>query len=287
MNESSELAKIKIGCVRYLNAKPLIYGYRGAIRFEHPSRLAELLANGEVDLALLSSFEALRDPHFLIADGCAISSVGEVFSVFLAYKGDLKKITRIALDPASLTSAHLLQILLAEFHGMTPEYVPEYVVAANGEPAADADEISDSDEDDCAAQLLIGNQAIDFRVANERNGERFQYLDLGAEWLRQTGLPFVYAVWMMNPAVDQLANPHHIGEELRAIKTDGLAHLDEIVVSESSSESRHSAEFCRSYLGGYIRYELGGREKAGLALFRELLIKHRHISANHEPLRFR
>ena len=54
------------------------------------------------------------------SDDVAIACDGPVFSVFLAHRGPLAEVRRIALDPASLTSVHLLRVLLAEFHGLRP-----------------------------------------------------------------------------------------------------------------------------------------------------------------------
>ena len=69
---------LRVGCVQYLNAKPLIVPYDGEVIFEHPARLADLLAAGQIDLALVPVFEALRQPDFPVVDGVSISSCGPV-----------------------------------------------------------------------------------------------------------------------------------------------------------------------------------------------------------------
>ncbi|MGB8355093.1 MAG: menaquinone biosynthesis protein [Chthoniobacteraceae bacterium] len=253
------MEKLKIGCVQYLNAKPLIFGYEGAVHFDHPSRLAKLLAEGEIDIALVPTFELMRAPDYDVADGVAISAVGAVYSVFLAYRGELKDIKKVSLDTASLTSVNLIRCILAEFHGMTPEYVsPENCADEN------------------AAQLLIGNQAIDFRQAH---GEEYRYLDLGEEWMQQTGLPFVFAVWLIRRDVEDAAAA---AGELRTLKAQGLGCIYEIV----RREKRYDADFETRYLSHYIRYDLGEAEKAGMAKFRELLTKHGLVSGSEAPLVF-
>ena len=244
------LAKLRIGCVQYLNAKPLIHGYDGAVVFDHPSALARDLSRGALDVALVPIFEALRDPRYLIADGVAIASDGPVYSVFLAHRGPLEKVRTIALDPASLTSVHLLQVLLAEYHGMRPQCVD----AATFRGEADA-------------ELLIGNQAIDFRHAHTGT---HQFLDLGAEWKRCTGLPFVYAPWLLRA---DLPDANQAAEELRALGRAGVARIGEI----ARTETFHDADFRTRYLTQHIRFGLGDREKAGIAKFRELLAKHGFI----------
>jgi predicted solute-binding protein len=251
------LAAVRVGCVQYLNSKPLIYGCDAPVIFDHPSGLARDLVNGELDVALVPVFEALRHPPWLAVDEVAIACDGPVFSVFLAHREPLAEIRRVALDPASRTSVHLLQVLLAEFHDLHPDYVK-------------------ADDPSAAARLLIGNQAIDFRLANP---DGWKYLDLGAEWKRCTGLPFVFALWLMRPT---LPNADAVAAELRAIKGDGLAHLAEIVAADPA----HTPDVSIPYLTEYIRFGFGPREKTGLQKYRALLEQHGLIEAGGAELRF-
>ena len=237
-----ELESLKIGCVQYLNSVPLIYAYEGTVLFEHPSRLAEMMAAGELDAALVPVFELFRKPGYQIADGISISSKGRVYSVFLAYHGDLSSITQVSLDTASRTSVNLLRCILAEFHGIHPEYLA-----------------SDQCQDPEIPRLLIGNQAIDFR---RKEGDRWNYLDLGEEWMKQTGLPFVFALWLFNAEVK---NAGAAADSLRQIKREGIDLIPEI--------AREDTEFRLDYLKNCIRFELGDAEKAGLQRFGELLWK--------------
>ena len=252
------LAALRVGCVQYLNARPLIHGCDAPVVFDHPSGLARDLAAGALDVALVPVFEALRHPRYLLADGVAIASDGPVFSVFLAHRGPLAEVRTIALDPASLTSIHLLQVLLAEYHGQHPQLLEFSAFPA----AADA-------------VLLIGNQAIDFR---ERDSGAYRILDLGEEWKRCTGLPFVYAPWLLRA---DLPNAPAVADELRALKRHGTARIAEIVRTDP-----HNPALTERYLTEHIRFDLGPREKAGIEKFRELLMKHGFIPSSREPLRY-
>src|SRR5256714_15592527 len=109
---------LRIGCVNYLNALPLIRGWPGEVDFDHPSALCQRVAIGELDVALVSSFEFLRNPLYRIVDDVSISSDGPVYSVVLAHCGELSDIEEIELDPASETAVSLLRCLLAEL-GLT------------------------------------------------------------------------------------------------------------------------------------------------------------------------
>jgi predicted solute-binding protein len=105
---------LRVGCVKYLNARPLIRGWEGDVDFDHPSVLCQRLATGELHVALVSSFEFLRNPIYRIVDDVSISSDGAVHSVIVAHRGKISDIQEIELDPASETSANLLRCLLAE-----------------------------------------------------------------------------------------------------------------------------------------------------------------------------
>jgi predicted solute-binding protein len=236
--------------VQYLNSKPLIHDYDGPVVFDHPSGLARDLAAGKLDAALVPIFEVLRGPAYLVVDGVAIACDGPVFSVFLAHRGPLAAVKTITLDPASLTSAHLLQVLLAEFRGLHPRYV-------DARYAADAD-----------AQLLIGNQAIDFRLADAGQHE---LLDLGAEWMRCTGLPFVFAAWALRP---DLPNPVEVAADFRALKSAGLAAIPAIAAADQA----HDRVLSTRYLTDSIRFNLGEREKAAITRFADLLAQHSFVA---------
>ena len=103
---------LRIGCVKYLNARPLIYGWSGAVDFDHPAALCRKLEHGDLDVALVSSLEYLRRPIYRIVDGVSISAHGAVYSVIVAHNEDLSRAQEIDIDPASETSVALLRCLL-------------------------------------------------------------------------------------------------------------------------------------------------------------------------------
>lgn len=252
---------LRIGCVQYLNAEPLIHCYDREVVFDHPSALARELTAGRLDAALVPVFEVLRDPVYDLVDGVAVASDGPVHSVVLAYRGELRDVRSVSLDPASLTSAHLLQVLLAEFHGLHPAY------GAGGE-----------------ARLLIGNQAIEFRAAT--HDPELHWLDLGEEWRARTELPFVFAAWALRPGLD---HPRQIGDAFRELKNRGQQQLATIVGNPANGTTPGALSdpaFRNRYLSEHIRYELGLREKEGLARYRSLLAKWLLVASEKPPLRF-
>lgn len=236
---------LRIGCVKYLNARPLIHGWPGDVVRDHPSALCAQLARGELDVALVSSFEFLRNPIYKIVDDVAIASDGPVYSVVVAHSGEISEVKQIELDPAAETSGNLLRCLLNEMK------LPARVVAT-----------STSSEE--SARLLIGDQAIQFR---KEHADEFRYFDLGENWKRVVGLPFVYALWLVRPEV---VDPKSIADELRALRNRNLANLDDLIANKTEFDPA----FCDRYYRQHLRFNFGERETQGLRKFSELCQKH-------------
>src|SRR5437879_1985451 len=110
---------LRIGCVKYLNARPLIHGWSGAVDFDHPAALCRKLEDGDLNVALVSTLEYLRRPIYRIVDGVSISAHGAVYSVIVAHSEDLSRAQEIDIDPASETSVALLRCLLRQ-RGLNP-----------------------------------------------------------------------------------------------------------------------------------------------------------------------
>jgi chorismate dehydratase len=248
------LSSLRIGCVKYLNARPLIRGGPGGIEFDHPSVLCQRLAKGELDVALVSSFEFLRNPIYRIVDDVSISSDGPVYSVVVAHHGDISEIEEIELDPASQTAVNLLRCLHTEV-----ECNPRLVPRNTGVSPAGAESISTRH-----AQLLIGDQAIRFR---ESHAGEFRFWDLGEQWKKLIGLPFVYALWLIRPEVPDAKT---IASRLRTLRDENLADLDRLIAAETEFDH----QFCIRYYRKHLRFSFGEEEKEGLRTFAKLGAKH-------------
>ena len=248
------MKSIRLGCVKYLNARPLIRGWPGNVEFDHPSGLCQRLAKGQLDVALVSSFEFVRNPIYRIVDDVSISSDGAVYSVVVAHRGEFSNIEEIELDPASETAANLLRCLLAEL-GLTPR-LTRVVHGSTELPRA---------------RLIIGDQAISFR---QNHAGAFQFWDLGEQWKKLTGLPFVYALWLIRPEVRDAKS---IAQCLRGLRDANLADISTIV-SDAGVDIAHkqaiTPEFLYRYYSGHLRFNFGLREKQGLQTFADLCAKH-------------
>ena len=242
---ASERALLRLGAVSYLNAEPTVYGLEHepgfGIERDLPARVAERLHAGEVDLALVPSIEYAFG-RYAIVPGVAIASRGRVGSVCLFHREPLERVRRVAVDTSSRASACLVRVLLHARLGRDPEYVPMAPGLDRMLAAADA-------------ALLIGDPALDAVSDAPR-------LDLGEEWTRLTGLPFVYAFWA---GPQRGVSPARVAR-LQLALASGLGSLAQIARRQAGGDAARAARY-ESYLRESIVYELGEREQAGLMEF--------------------
>jgi chorismate dehydratase len=243
---------LRIGVVSYLNARPLYFALLDrlpGVRLvtEVPSRLAEMLAGDAVDVALVPSIEYLRAARrrYVIVPGISIAARGAARSVKLFSRVPLGEVRRLALDEGSRTSQALARIWLEEAHGVRPGTIePLPLGVSPTESSADA-------------VMVIGDRAM----AVPRRAFAVS-VDLGEAWFAVTGLPFVFAVWAARSGVDLGDLPG----VLRACKSDGLAHAEELA-REHAPRLGLSVAGGVDYLTRNLSYDLGEAELAGLRLF--------------------
>lgn len=234
----------RLGCVPYLNARPLLHGLEAEL--EVPAVLSRRFLAGDFDAALIPVFEMLRLPAPRIADGFGICSVGAVRSVIVAHRHPIDQTPEIVLDPSSRTSVHLLQILLSE-HLKNPA------------------RLVGRSEDPQAARLIIGDPALRFQ---ENMDPGWRIFDLGRAWHEWTGLPFVYAVWTLAENA-----PDGTGDLLRQAAASGLAARPAIAANEPDPAA------ALDYLTQSIHYPIRTAEREGLAAFRRCLVSQRLLPA--------
>jgi chorismate dehydratase len=250
------MERVRLGAVGYLNARPLVHGLDRRsdlfdLRFDVPSRCATLLHDGAIDLGMIPSIEYLRGPEpYRIVPDLGIVSDGEVASVALFSRVPLAEVRRVGLDTSSRTSAGLTRVLCREAWRIDPvfEPVPPGVAAA---------------VEGCDAALLIGDPAL--FLDHEAAG--LTRIDLGAEWTRLTGLPFVWAFWAGRAGAVDAAGV----AALQAARDAGVDDSDAIADAFCGVER---AAVCRAYLRDNIKYRLGDRETQGLRRYYELAARH-------------
>jgi chorismate dehydratase len=243
---------IRVGAVGYLNARPLYYrlterapGVR--VEMDTPSRLADRLAAGLLDVALIPSVEYLRGARrgYEILPGFAIAARGAVRSVKLGLRVPPARIERLALDAGSRTSQALARIWLDARYGVQPPRIESLPI---GVPV-----------EECLADaiLVIGDRAMSVDPEPYHT-----VVDLGEAWNQMTGLPFVFALWVVRPGVD-LGDLPEILEQCRA---DGLAHADDLA-REHGPRLGLDVQTCYDYLTRVLSYDLDERDVLGLTRF--------------------
>lgn len=245
-----QASSLRIGAVQYLNTKPLVHGLAGPgeLVYDLPSRLADALAAGRLDVALIPSVEALRGGYRIVSDAC-IGCRGPVMSVTLFFRTPPDRVATLAIDEGSRTSAALARVLLAERHGIRPLVERLPIGAGLRDTSADA-------------VLLIGDRAIEAHGADRMTGAFQVVWDLGDEWCRWTGLPFVFAVWAVRDGVE----PGKLVDRLATARDAGVANLAAIAAAEASAHGLTVPQ-CLAYLRDNLHYVLGAREREGLELF--------------------
>ena len=253
---------MQIGAVSYLNSRPLIEDLgqllpSSELMLDYPSRLADSLAAGRLDVALIPSVEYFRRPGYEIVSDACVAARGEVMSVKLYCRVHPGRIRRMALDEGSRTSAALARVILAERYGVIPETEPLPMNRTTADTAADA-------------VLLIGDRAM------HRPAEHFEVvMDLGQVWYEWTGLPFVFAMWVAR----RDSQTEGIEDALSEARNRGLARVGRIA-REQAPALGISEQVALNYLTRNLHYYLTGAERSGLRLFCELASGHNLVNPN-------
>lgn len=247
-------ARLRIGAPAYLAAAPCVDGLeadaRVALVRATPAELVDRLRNEALDAALVSSIEAFRRPGYRYVRGIGIAAEREVRSVLLFARKRLTECRTLALDPASRAGAALAQVILTERTGGPVDVL---VVAAGADPAAA-----------CAdAWLRIGDAALAEAANVEVTRAIDEVVDLAAEWFHLTGLPFVFALWLVGPGARFSAADAEI---LARARERGCARLDTIA-SQAAARTGLPRDGLAAYLRDACRFILGEREMRGLAEF--------------------
>jgi chorismate dehydratase len=243
--------KIRVGAVSYLNTKPLLYGIENSpvireisLIKEYPAKIADMLLADEIDIGLVpvAVIPLMREYH--INTRYCIGSDGAVASVCLFSEVPVGEIKTVLLDYQSRTSVMLAEILFERLWKRNPSFQaagPDFFNQIRGNTAA----------------VVIGDRALQLRTTTP-----YVY-DLGEAWKQMTGLPFVFAAWISNKALD----PGWVDRFDRA-NALGLENIKKVVESEPEI-----AFDLNDYFNRYLSYDFDEKKKMGMNLFLNILTK--------------
>ncbi|TRZ74536.1 MAG: radical SAM protein [Bacteroidetes bacterium] len=239
---------LNISAVSYLNTFPFVYGIQrsGYLRdyqlyLEVPSMCAERLRSGEADIALVPAGALPDFPDYHIVSDYCLGAVKNVITVLLLSNKPLEKIKKVYLDFDSRTSVRLTQILARSFWNIKPVF--ETLKPGQAEDALDRE-----------ALVAIGDKTFGIR-----DHYRYSY-DLAEEWIKFTGLPFVFAVWV---ATKRLPGP--VLSQFNKALLFGIDNIDGVL--EFYKERLPKNADCRQYLTENISYTFDKAKREGLNLF--------------------
>jgi predicted solute-binding protein len=313
-NHSVEPTKtLRVGCVKYLNARPLIHGWPGDVVFDNPAALCVQLVRGELDLALVSSFEFLRNPIYRIVDDVSISSVGPVYSVIIAHQGEMAEVEEIELDPASETSVALLRCLLAQC-GLNPRLVTkdqlekrlqQKVLGSAGCQPAVAGSLPTTPGDiprtgeliaaprqaaetdrlatgrvrptgglaACAPQTSPSSDAAQLLIGDQAIRFRQEHANEFQYW--DLGEQWKKLVDLPFVYALWLIRPEVVDPKTIASRLRALRDENLAKIDNLIAEEKEfDREFCARYYGEHLRFNFGEKEKEGLRKFQRLCEMH-------------
>ena len=245
----------RVGCVSYLNAKPLVAGLDNEpgiqVREDVPARLLADLESGDVDIALCPVMDFFSSAYELaLVPVGAIGCEGPTLTVRLYSQVPINQITTLHADTDSHTSVALTQVLLAKLFNVRPEMV-DY----DAREGTAQGRIVESPQ----AMLLIGDKV----VTGSPLAVQYPYqMDLGEGWHELTGLPFVFAIWMAQTRTDLGDLPTRLNARLDANLPQRL-----LIAERYAKQHGWPNDLAEHYLIDVLRYKVAARELEAIARF--------------------
>jgi chorismate dehydratase len=242
---------IRITAVSYYNTLPFIYGITRSgllsnfeLSLDVPSECARKISSGEADIGLIPVGALPGIPGYKLIGNLCIGADKDVKSVLLLSNAALPEIKTVYLDTDSRTSVTLVKILAQHHWKISPKW--KSLKELNGTLGSDE------------GMVLIGDKTFGLSAKYS-----FCY-DLAGEWIKFTGLPFVFAAWISRKTLSV-----EFEASFKEALTWGTNHREESV---TMAEKPHITEHeLISYLKNDISYELDSQKLKGMELFLKYL----------------
>jgi chorismate dehydratase len=242
------MSKIRVSAISYTNTIPFIYGLENSSIINHieltkdiPSECAKKLLENKADIGLVPVAVIPKIHNAEVVSDYCIGASGPARSVILGSNKPMNEIETIYLDYHSRSSVMLARILAKKFWNITVKW-------------ADTTEGFENRVNEANAAVVIGDKAFSVE-------KTFTYkYDLAQEWIKFTGLPFVFAVWASNKPLGQLFKT----EFNNALKK-GVDSIDKIDKSAFLHLPKHVDAI--DYLKNNLSFTLDDNKKKGMELF--------------------
>ncbi|MDD4889150.1 MAG: menaquinone biosynthesis protein [Phycisphaerae bacterium] len=251
--------RFRVAAVRFLNARPLIFGLSDhpsvQLVLDVPSALGAGLDDGRYDVAMTPAIDYARagGRWAIVPAGC-IASDAETLTVRIFSRVPIERIETLAVDADSHTSVALATLILKHQFSRSPRL----------EPADMADLLARPHGEQPDSVLLIGDKVVSAGPNDPRSPWPVQ-LDLGLAWREWTGLPFVFAVWSAQGGRDLGDLP----AILAGAKSAGLANRERIA-REAGPSLGWPVDLALTYMTRHLQYDLTAERLAGMERFIDL-----------------
>ncbi len=242
---------IRIGKIPYLNSILFFHGLDNepGVRLESlvPRALSSAVQEDEVDagpVPLVTAWE-IEDRFDPLGDFC-ISTIDRAHSILFFSKRPFDQLdgAEIGVTNETSTSVRLLRVLLTHAWRVRPARFTRVDWPAND------------------AFLLIGDEAL----VHRRGVKDYPHVaDLGEVWHKWTGLPFVFARWMVRRSLAD-ADKARLVTLLDQSLAEGWAHFER-VVSPRAHDLHMSVDEMREYLQAF-RFRTTAAELQAIEKFR-------------------
>jgi chorismate dehydratase len=234
--------KLVMGKIDYINASPVYYGLVNGLappwiemREGPPAVLNGMILRGELALSPVSAaFYGMNHRELLILPDLSISCHHRVLSVVLMSNHPLESLDgrHLVLTEDSATAANLVRLLLAR-SGASPVLGTRRLRTLEDVP------------EEADAALIIGDAAL-----TQDWEKRFSLrMDLGELWHRMTGLPFVFALWVVRRsyALEHPGAVRAVLDLFRRSRDQGYENLDAVIRAGASKLSLPEARVREYY----------------------------------------
>jgi len=235
----------KIGEMPYLNSE--IFYLNKLPQFDYikliPKKMGIAIKEKKINAGPISLVDYFNQPNLRQFDNYCVASKDSANSVFVFSQKKIKEITSVSVTNQTSTSVILLKVLNHFFwKNKNLKVKPNHFK-------------SDS-------RLIIGDDAL--KESNFSKNFTYKY-DLGLEWHKNTGLPFVFAVWAYNKIREK---------DFKVLKNSikyGLDNYDESIktIIKKNKNTFLYEKIIINYISGFS-YRIGNNEEKAINIFKEM-----------------